>query len=147
MFSQTAEYALRAMVFMSMNYEQAFTTHQISEATKVPAPYLSKVLQALAKAELVHSQRGIGGGFALSRGPEEISILQVINAVDPICRITSCPLKLEAHGKHLCALHKKIDDATANIEKTFAKTSMSDLLVSVPLCDVSGLSHSLLKTI
>ncbi len=128
MISQTAEYALRAIVYLAMNPGNAFTTQQISLTTKVPAAYLSKVLQSLVRAQLVQSQRGLGGGFVLTKAPEEINILEVLNAVDPIQRIRTCPLGLKAHGTTLCALHKKLDDATAIIEKTFADTTIAEIL-------------------
>lgn len=139
MISQTSEYALRAIVYLAMNPDFAYTTQQISETTKVPAAYLSKVLQSLVKARLVKSQRGLGGGFMLTKPPENISVLEVLNAVDPIQRIRSCPLGLEAHGTALCALHKKLDDATAAIEKTFAETTIAEILArptaSAPLVE------------
>ncbi len=139
MISQTAEYALRAIVYLAMNSGTAFTTQQISLTTKVPAAYLSKVLQSLVRAHLVQSQRGLGGGFVLTKPPEEISILAVLNAVDPIQRIRTCPLGLTAHGTILCALHKRLDDATAIIEKTFADTTIAEILArptaSIPLCE------------
>lgn len=139
MISQTAEYALRAVVYLAMNKGGAFTTQQISVTTKVPAAYLSKVLQSLARAQLVQSQRGLRGGFSLAKQPQEINILCVLNAVDPIQRIRTCPLGLESHGINLCALHKRLDDATAVIEKTFADTTISDILeqptTSIPLCE------------
>ncbi len=138
MISQTAEYALRAIVYLAMNADSAFTTQQISVATKVPSAYLSKVMQALVKSNLVRSQRGHGGGFVLEKKPQEISILKIITSVDPIQRIRTCPLGLESHGATLCALHKKIDDATAVIEGTFADTTIADILArptdSIPLC-------------
>lgn len=141
MISQTAEYALRAIVYLSMNPGNAFTTQQISVATKVPAAYLSKVLQSLVRARLVQSQRGLGGGFVLTNKPEKINILEVLDAVDPIQRIRTCPLGLKAHGTNLCALHKKLDDATAIIEKTFADTTIAEILArptaSIPLCEAS----------
>lgn len=135
MFSQTAEYALRATVFLAQNSKQAFTTQQISEGTKVPAPYLSKVLQSLVRADIVLSQRGIGGGFVLSKKAGEISVLDVINAVDPIQRIKACPLGLEEHSSKLCALHKKMDEATAYVEEAFAETSLRDLIKNSRLCE------------
>ena len=67
MISQTAEYALRAMVFLAMR-ESAATNEQIAQVTKVPPGYLSKILQQLGKAKLVSSQRGLGGGFVLFKG-------------------------------------------------------------------------------
>lgn len=146
MISQTAEYALRAIVFLAMNENSSFTTKQIAVATKVPPAYLSKVMQALVRADLVQSQRGCGGGFALTRPPSEINTLQILNAVDPIQRIKTCPLNLKSHGMNLCALHKKIDDVAADIEKCFAETSMEDILArptcSIPLCEASDSQFS-----
>jgi Rrf2 family transcriptional regulator, nitric oxide-sensitive transcriptional repressor len=137
MISQTAEYALRAIVFLAMNPGGAFTTQQIAQTTKVPSAYLSKVLKSLVRSGLVQSQRGLGGGFVLTKPAEDLNILEVLNAVDPIQRIRSCPLGLKAHGTVLCALHKRLDDATAVIEKSFADTTIAELLArptaSIPL--------------
>jgi Rrf2 family transcriptional regulator, nitric oxide-sensitive transcriptional repressor len=138
MISQTAEYALRAMVYMAEHKEKSHVNTQIAEATKVPAGYLSKVLQALSRAGLVNSQRGLGGGFTLARGAGDITIFDVVQAVDPIRRITSCPLKLTSHGVNLCPLHRRIDDAIATMEKAFRESTLADLLAeptrSKPLC-------------
>lgn len=145
MISQTAEYALRAIVYLAMNADSAFTTQQISVATRVPTAYLSKVMQALVKSNLVKSQRGHGGGFVLEKDPAEITILEIITSVDPLQRIRTCPLGLETHGVNLCALHKKIDDAAAVIEKTFADATVADILArpthSIPLCDRNSPCH------
>ncbi|MBS2005086.1 MAG: Rrf2 family transcriptional regulator [Candidatus Obscuribacterales bacterium] len=128
MISQTAEYALRAVVYLAKGAGTAYTADQISKATQVPAPYLSKVLQPLIKAHLVQSQRGLGGGFSLEKKPEQITILQVINAVDPIERMEACPLGLDEHLGALCPLHKRLDEAVGLIEDAFAKTTISELL-------------------
>jgi Rrf2 family protein len=79
MLSTTAEYALRAVVWLAAQDASACTAEQVSRATEVPGPYLSKVLQTLGKAGIVRSQRGLGGGFALNVEPERITVLQVIN--------------------------------------------------------------------
>ncbi|MGD9679827.1 MAG: Rrf2 family transcriptional regulator [Candidatus Obscuribacterales bacterium] len=139
MISQTAEYALRAMVFLAMSEPEPRTNEQIAETTRVPAGYLSKVMQSLGRAGLVKSRRGIGGGFVLSRSPARISILEVVNAVDPVKRIESCPLDLPTHGSHLCALHKRLDDAANQVEKAFAATTLAEILKkptrSIPLTE------------
>ena len=80
MFSQTAEYALRAVVWLANNDDAPMTTNQIAKATQVPPDYLSKVLWALGRSGLVHAQRGKNGGFTLTRPADELSILDVINA-------------------------------------------------------------------
>src|SRR5437773_2003871 len=109
MFSQTVEYALRAVVHLASQSPACQTTDQIAERTLVPKPYLSKVLQGLSRAGIVHSQRGVGGGMTLTKTPDELTILEVVNAVEPIQRIRHCPLGLDAHGTNLCPLHRRLD--------------------------------------
>lgn len=139
MFSQTVEYALRAIVFLADAGDDAVINRTIAERTQVPPGYLSKVLQSLGRAKLVTSRRGPIGGFVLARLPDDITVLDVINAVDPIKRINTCPLDLKSHGSTLCPLHRKLDDAIAQIESAFASTSIADLLAtsspSRPLCE------------
>lgn len=139
MLSQTVEYSLRAVVYLASQAPEARTTRQVAAATKVPPAYLSKVLQALSRAGIVHSRRGVGGGMSLARPPEELTILAVVDAVEPIGRIKECPLGLAAHGTRLCPLHKRLDAALEAVEAAFAKTTLAEVLAepspSVPLCD------------
>ncbi len=138
MISQTVEYALRAAVHLASRSPAPQTTDEIAEATRVPRAYLSKVLQGLGRAGLVHSQRGLGGGMTLTKSAETITILEVVNAVEPIQRIRTCPLGLSAHGVRLCPLHKRLDNALATVEKAFEETTLAEVLAeptrSVPLC-------------
>lgn len=127
MISQTAEYALRAAVFLAEN-TGGQTTEQISQATKVPSAYLAKVLQLLSRASIVQSQRGLGGGFTLKITARKLTVLDVVNAVDPIERIRECPLDLDAHAIKLCPLHRRLDEASALVERAFRDTKISDLL-------------------
>jgi Rrf2 family protein len=128
MISQTAEYALRAMVYLAENTGQALPVPRIAEATQVPAGYLSKVLQSLARAGLVSSQRGLKGGFQLQRRAEELSLLDILAAVSPVERINACPLGLPHHEGRLCALHQRLDEAIAHFEGNCRDTSLADLL-------------------
>ncbi len=138
MLTQTVEYALRALVALAAQHERPQTNGQLAKVTKVPGAYLSKVLQTLTKEGLVSAHRGAHGGFSLSRPAKQITILEAVNAVDPIRRITVCPLGLKAHGKRLCPLHKKMDAALAQMEQAFGSTTLADVLAepskSVPLC-------------
>lgn len=140
-FSQTVEYALRAAVWLA-DHGEGQTTQEIAEATKVPASYLSKVLQNLRRAGIVHGQRGVGGGFTLARPPVDISILDVVQAVDPIERIRTCPLGIPSHGANLCPLHRKLDDAIGHVSGAFATTTLAELVAPrhrlKPLCPLGG---------
>ncbi len=148
MISQTVEYALRAVVYLAGKVPAGQTTDQIATATRVPKAYLSKVLQGLVRAGVVHSQRGSGGGMTLVKDPSSLTILEVVNAVEPIGRIRECPLGLESHGTRLCPLHRRLDDAMATVEKAFEQTTLAEVLAeptaSVPLCEfpiAPGVAH------
>ena len=143
MFSNTVEYALRAIVHLAHEAPAARTTAQIAEATRVPKDYLSKILQGLAKEGIVQTQRGVGGGISLAKPPDQLTILDVVNAVDPIVRYKTCPLNLPNHGANLCPLHRRMDAAMATVEEAFRKSTLAEVLTdpsstSVPLCDGTG---------
>ncbi len=140
MISQTVEYALRAVVHLAAEMPNSCTTLQIAGVTQVPAAYLSKVLQNLTKAGIVKSRRGVGGGVSLAQEPKDLTILDVVNAVEPIQRIKTCPLDLKSHGTNLCPLHRRIDNALAQVETAFRTTTLAEVLGESgeprPLCDV-----------
>jgi Rrf2 family protein len=128
MISQTAEYALRAAIFLAEAPGEAFAIPRIAEATQVPAQYLAKVMQDLARQGLVTSRRGVKGGYALARAAADVSLFEIVQAVDPFPRITSCPLGLASHRDRLCSLHARIDHASAAFEAAFRGTTLAMLL-------------------
>lgn len=135
MLSQTAEYALRAMVTLAQTDKGAQTAQQIATQSKVPLDYLSKVLNSLARAGLVSAQRGRGGGFQPARKAETITVFQIVDAVDPLHRIRTCPLGLAAHGENLCPLHRKLDDAIRITEEAFRSTTLESVSgPAAPFC-------------
>jgi Rrf2 family protein len=91
------------------------------------------------RARLVRSQPGPGGGYSLVRPPEDVSILDVVAAVEPIPRIHCCPLGLKSHTS-LCPLHRELDEAAAATERAFARVTIAQLLNQPgsvpPLCDL-----------
>ena len=127
MLPRTANYALRIAVWLARTPDRPLTGRQIAGGTQIPARYLYRVLQTLVKRKLVRSQPGPGGGYTLTRGPEDVSLLDVVSAVAPIARIRSCPLGLESH-KDLCPLHKHLDDAYANLEQALARVSVAEIV-------------------
>lgn len=126
MISQTAEYCLRAVVCLADGHCQ--TTHQIAAATKIPPGYLCKILQALNRAGLLSAQRGLNGGFVLQRDPALLTLLEVVRVADPSHRIFTCPLGI--HGTNLCALHRQLDDAAAQVELALANTTIAQLIAA-----------------
>ena len=139
MISQTSEYALRAVICLAQHPDELHTATKIAKLTKVPDSYLSKVLLMLAKHEVVTSKKGLHGGYGLAHSPDKITLWTIINAVDPIKHIKSCPLKLKTHGTNLCRLHKRLNDSIDLIEELFQTstvgTILSDPTKSIPLCE------------
>jgi Rrf2 family protein len=139
MLPKTAEYALRAVVWLANKPGQIESAECLAKHTKVPRRYLHTVLQDLVRAKLVHSQSGPGGGYLLSQAPKGVTILDVVNAVAPLDRIRSCPLGLVTHTR-LCPLHRALDQVYAASEEALASVTIDHLLSStsriVPLCEV-----------
>ena len=140
MLSQTVEYALRAAVQLASIAPETSTTAELAKITSVPPAYLAKVLQALVKAGIVTSQRGAGGGVALALPAKDVTILDIVNATDPIRRIRTCPLDLASHSTTLCPLHRRLDAALAQVEQAFGETTLAEVIGDPskikPLCDV-----------
>ena len=141
MISQTLEYALRSVLAIAQQGGTPCTAKRIAEVTEIPLAYLSKLMQGLVRSGIVKSQRGLHGGFVLNVDPEELSIWEIVQVVDPIRRIDRCPLKIRSHGTNLCPLHRKIDDALAATEELFSNTTVAELLSDpggiTPLCEGS----------
>lgn len=128
--SQTIEYALRAMIHLAgLAPNQAANCESIAARTKVPQGYLSKILRDLVIADLITSRRGPNGGFALARAARAITMLDVVNAVDRIERLTKCPLGNPGHVE-LCPLHRRMDNAVGLIEHEFRQTTLAEVLES-----------------
>ncbi|MBI2479972.1 MAG: Rrf2 family transcriptional regulator, partial [Planctomycetia bacterium] len=128
MVSQTAEYALRAIIYLAYERDTPCTITEISFAIDAPSSCLSKVMKGLSRAGIVKSKRGLRGGFTLIRDPGELTILEVVNAVDAFQRIERCPLGKPAHTSGLCPLHRRMDNVMAAAERTLDATTFGDIL-------------------
>lgn len=130
MFSSTAEYALRAVMHLARMPGARATALEIAQETRTPPRYASKVLQQLASAGLVVAQRGPSGGFTLARSPAGLSVLDVINAVDPIERIRLCPMGVAHPGGRLCRLHQRLDDAIGAVQSVLAESTIAEMIAA-----------------
>jgi Rrf2 family protein len=125
MFSQTVEYALRAMVQLASEAPGASTTQHIAQSTRVPGAYLAKVLQSLRRGGLITSRRGVGGGVKLSRPPRKITLLDVINAVEPLER--NVDSRKRTSGGALALLNRKLDGMLEQLQKSCAATTLAEV--------------------
>lgn len=128
MFSVTAEYALRAVMYLALHSGKPSTGRDIAEGTNSPVRYMSRVLRDLTSARVLRAFRGPSGGFELARDASEISVLDVVNVVDPVRRIDRCPLGISSHGRNLCRLHQRLDESIGLLERVLATSPITDLL-------------------
>ena len=129
MISQSAEYALRAVLALArLPRGTTMTTQSMAAQSRVPAGYLAKVLQTLGRAGIVSSQRGLNGGFCLAVPPATLTLLSVVAAIEPSRRIVECPLGDVAHSPNLCPLHRRLDSAAADLEQMLRQTTVADVL-------------------
>lgn len=100
----------------------------LCEEEAIPRSFLGKIFQDLTKAGVVHSARGSGGGFYLSRSAAEISALEIIESVEGPIALQRC-LETEPDCEHIrgCALCGLLSEAQDRIKEVFAKTSLADL--------------------
>jgi len=145
MFSQTTEYALRAMACLAVATDRFVPTTALAGKTLVPGTYLAKVLQDLATARLIVGRRGVGGGYRLARRADQITILEVVAQVGIVRCPYLCPLGRTSEGISTCALHGVLDEAAEAVARVLDGVSLWGLVgteegLRRPLC-VGGNGH------
>ena len=128
--SQTAEYALRAVLDIAdRGGDAAVPVATIAEDLSVPRNYLSKILHQLAKAGVLVSSRGPGGGFRLRDDPSRITLAEVVDPVDPIAEDSRCLLgKGVCSSDSPCAVHERWCSISEQVRTFFFETSLADMV-------------------
>jgi Rrf2 family protein len=105
--TRQADYAIRSMVHLAQRpLDGRVPTATISEAEGIPLPFLTKVISRLATAGLVTTSRGMGGGVSLARPADEVTLLQVVEAVDGPIMLNHCLLRPgTCERESLCSAH------------------------------------------
>ncbi len=119
MISQTGQYALRAMLHLAHQSQNRYIlAREIAEVIEVPQHYLGKILQALSRAHVLESQRGVHGGFRLARRPADITLLEVLEPVQDVYARGRCLLgRTNCYPEIACGLH---DEWTKIVTAYFA---------------------------
>lgn len=132
MLTRSSTYAVRAMVALAALAPGEYgRTSAVAEAAQVPRNYLGKILFAMARRGLVESQRGLGGGFRLAREAEDISLFDVINAVEDVARWNECAFgEKSCSESNPCALHTRWARVRDAYFLMLENTSVAQLLAS-----------------
>lgn len=129
LLSKACEYGLRATLHLSTIPEGDYVSSRaVSEALGLPYPFLAKVVQTLAQADLLASSRGAAGGVRLAHPPGAIRLRAIVEAIDGPDLFTDCVLGLPGCGdRQPCPLHQPWTEARARIAEMFDGTTLGDL--------------------
>lgn len=131
--SQTAEYALRAALYMAEHGDaEPFTVTQLAEALRIPQNYLSKTMHVLARQGILTSSRGMRGGFRLARPANQIPLLEVIRPFDQLEARRQCLLgRPTCSDATPCAAHARWKDLADTTLAFFRDTTLADITTPV----------------
>lgn len=134
MMSHTAEYGVRAMVALCAHVENELQgVRELAATTGVPRNYLSKVMHALARARLVSSERGPGGGFCLSVAAARVSVHDVVAVFDDLVDGRSCFLgRPQCDGNQMCPAHDRWARVWSGYEEFLRDTTIASLAKADP---------------
>ncbi len=122
-------YAVTAILDLALHHGGGPTTlADIAERQGISLSYLEQLFARLRKCDLVTSVRGPGGGYSLGHEPEDISIAEVITAVDEVVDATQCGGDHDCQGDHACLTHDLWHDLSARIYGYLDDISLSDLM-------------------
>ncbi len=127
--TRAADYAVRVMIHLAGLPPAARVQRAaLAEATAVPESFMSKVLQALVRARLVASRRGVDGGFELTCPPDQVSLLDVVEAIEGPIQLNFCLMPGEPCERHTCCpAHSVWAEAQAAMTAVLKKASLADL--------------------
>ena len=125
--SEAASMALHSLVFMAQRSDRSVSVREIVEKLPVSPTHLAKVLQRLTRQGLLESLRGPRGGFRLARPPEQISLLEIYEAVDGPLRPGGCVFDHPACPGGDCLFGGVLAAATRQVRDHLGKTLLSDL--------------------
>ncbi len=130
MLSQTAEYALRAAVYLAEHPERAPSrVGDLARALKIPQNYLSKTLHQLARAGVLSSTRGKHGGFELARPPGELALIDIVAPFEHFSERSRCVLgRPVCSDQTACAAHERWKHVAEATTAFFQETTLRDLL-------------------
>jgi Rrf2 family protein len=127
--TRAGEYGVLGLLYLArLGQGQTAMIEEVSRVERIPRSFLAKIFQSLVRAGLVRSFRGSGGGFALTRRPEDITALEVIEAIEGPIALQRCLLEVPCIHAEGCVLCGLFGEAQHRVREVFGRTSLADLL-------------------
>jgi Rrf2 family protein len=131
--TRETDYAIRCVYYLADKKGKVTMVDETSREMNIPKSFLAKILQKLARASIVKSYRGVKGGFELARPPEEINLLEVIEAVQGPVAMNICALDEALCGfSSTCAIHPVWVDIRKEVERILRSKNFADFRMQRP---------------
>lgn len=129
LFSNRCELAIQTMLYLSSEGEEKLiAVQEIAERMDIPRQFAAKVMQELVAAKLAISQKGKNGGFTLAKPAREITIIEIIKAIDGSDIFSKCVLGFPGCSlNEPCPIHIEWGKIRLDLKTTFTKYSLNDL--------------------
>ncbi len=134
MLSKSCEYAIRAVLYLSINSteDNKISIKTIAAELKIPASFLSKILQKLVKYKLIFSSKGNTGGFYVDEQINRQPIIAIVEIIDGLKSFQKCSMGLkQCSHKKPCALHNSFQKSRNEMLNTLKKTSIMEMSFNV----------------
>ncbi len=131
LITRKTDYAVRCILYLAQASEQVANVTEVSRKMHIPKTFLAKIFQKLAKAGLVESIRGMNGGFRLAKKPSEISLLDIMVAIQgPLC-INVCAVDSKKCARSAsCSVHPVWVDLRKEVNERLRQQTVSHLLTA-----------------
>jgi len=127
--TRAGEYGVRCALYLALQpADEETSRRQVSEAMRIPLPFLGKIAQQLAHAGIIHITKGAKGGYRLAKPAENISLLEVVEAVEGPVNLNLCLLRHDSCERtHFCPVHEVWQEAQECLRKTLGKADLASL--------------------
>lgn len=135
--NRITDYAVVVLAQMAREPARLVTAPQLSQDSALPPPTVSKLLKELARAGVLVSHRGVNGGYTLARPPEEISVLEVVGALEGPVALTSCVEEAEedCSVESLCPMRGNWNKVNAAIRGALSSVTLADMALPALMFD------------
>jgi Rrf2 family protein len=129
MITRKTDYAIRCVLYLAERSGNIVMVNEIADAKEIPKSFLAKILQTLAKAGIVESLRGVKGGFRLSKKPSDISLLEVVEAMEGTVAMNICAVdERMCNFSSTCVVHPVWIDLRKDVEERLRQWTFAKLL-------------------
>jgi len=128
--TRATEYAVRTVIYLAQQPKNDIVLKKdICRTQEVTPAFLTKILQPLIKAGIVSSQRGVGGGFLLARDPNEITMLDILQAEEGRLKLNHCLIDTDiCHRDAYCSAHEVWRETQHEMSQVLNRYSIADLV-------------------